>query len=140
MQRLDALLAVARIERAVENETIRMVLLHSRITLGGVETVLVEIGQIGRLQDRHIVVAGYEQVIEHRLGVVLLELAEFPLLRRWAEIGMVGIKALDELLAVNVLLVRRASVPEMRMSVDDKNFLTFRGLVHGVFSCSRRAG
>src|SRR6202171_6291236 len=44
MQIFQALGTVARIEGAVQNEAIRMVLLHCRITLGRVEAVLVEIG------------------------------------------------------------------------------------------------
>jgi hypothetical protein len=45
---------------------------------------------------------------------------------------MVSIKAFDELLAVNILLVCRASVPKMGMPVDHENFLTLGCPVHGV--------
>ena len=45
---------------------------------------------------------------------------------------MVRIKAFDELLAVDILLVCRASIPEMGMPIDDENFFTLGCPVHGV--------
>ena len=49
--------AVARVERAVDDEAVRVRLLHRVVVLGGVEALVVEVGQIGRLADRHVVVA-----------------------------------------------------------------------------------
>src|SRR3954470_17775421 len=45
---------------------------------------------------------------------------------------MVSIEAFDELLAVYILLVCRASIPEMGMPIDDENFFTLGCPVHGV--------
>jgi hypothetical protein len=81
-----------------------------------------------------------EQVVMHRLGVVFRKFIQRPFLGRRAQIGMIGIEAFDELLAVNILLVGRASVPKMRMPVDDEYLFTVRSPVHGDFSLSRHAG
>src|SRR5271163_1924237 len=53
---------------------------------------------------------------------------------------MVSVEAFDELLAVNILLVGRAAVPEMRVPVDDEYLFTVRSPIHGDFSLSRHAG
>src|SRR5258708_25793388 len=45
---------------------------------------------------------------------------------------MVSIEAFDELLAVYILLVCRASIPKMCMPIDDENFFTLGCPVHGV--------
>ena len=45
---------------------------------------------------------------------------------------MVSIEAFDELLAVDILLVGRAAIPEMGVPVDDENLLAFGCPVHGV--------
>src|SRR5580704_10307667 len=140
VQRLQALGAVARIEGAVENETIGMTLLHRGVAFSGVEAVLVEISEIGRLQYRHVVVSMDEQVVMHRLGVVFRKFIQSQFLGRRTQIGMVGIEEFDELLAVNILLVGRAAVPKVRMPVDDEYLFTVRSPVHGDFSLSRHAG
>jgi hypothetical protein len=62
----------------------------------------------------------------HRLGVVFRKFIERPFLGRGTQIGMIGIEAFDELLAVNILLVGRAAVPKMRMPVDDEYLFTVR--------------
>jgi hypothetical protein len=49
-------------------------LLHRGVALGRIETVLVEIPEIGRLRHRHVVVAIDEQVVVHGFGVVLAAL------------------------------------------------------------------
>jgi hypothetical protein len=53
---------------------------------------------------------------------------------------MIGVETLDELLAVNVLLVGRTAVPKMRVPVDDEYLFTVSSPVHGDFSLSRHAG
>ncbi len=132
MQVFQTLGAVARIESAVQDEAIRMALLHRRIALGGVETVLVEVRQVCGLQDRHVVITGDEQILEHGLGIVLFELLLRPELRWGTEVRMIGIETLDELLAMDVLLVGRTSIPEMRMPIDDEDLFTLCRPVHGV--------
>ena len=52
---------------------------------------------------------------------VFLELLLLPELLLRAQVRMIGVEAVDELLAVDVLLVCRAAVPEMGVSVDDEN-------------------
>ena len=44
---------------------------------------------------------------------------------------MIGVEALDELLAVNVFLVGGAAVPKMGVPVDDEYLFTVSGPVHG---------
>src|SRR3984957_8291189 len=76
----------------------------------------------------------------HRLGVIFRKFIQRPFLRRRAQIGMISIEALDELLAVNILLVGWAAVPKMRMPVDDEYLFTVSSPVHSDFSLSRHAG
>jgi hypothetical protein len=46
---------------------------------------------------------------------------------------MVGVEALDELLAMHVLLILGTSIPEMRVPVDHENLFAVLGLEHRVF-------
>ena len=71
---LEAFVAITRVKRTVQDEAIWMALLHRVVALGRIEAVLVEITEEGRLQNGHIVVASHEQIVVHRLCVVLLEL------------------------------------------------------------------
>jgi hypothetical protein len=43
---------------------------------------------------------------------------------------MIGIEAVDELLAVNVLQVVLAAVPKVNVAVNDEDLFTVRGSVH----------
>ena len=61
-----------------------------------------------------------------------LSFFEVPLLVRWTEVGMIGVKALDELLALDVFLVCRASIPEVRVTVDHEYLFALGCSVHGV--------
>src|SRR5258706_3968454 len=45
---------------------------------------------------------------------------------------MVSVKAIDELLAVYILLVLRAAVPEMRVPVDHEDLFAVYGFKHGL--------
>ena len=74
----SALLAVARIEGAVDDEAVRIVLRHRRIALDGVEAVLVEVLEIGRLDDRDVVGPSMNRSSIEIVGAVLLELALLP--------------------------------------------------------------
>src|SRR5260221_10124402 len=64
-QLIEAPFAVPRVERAIYDETIGIGLLHRVVALDIVETFFVEVGQVGRLQDRHIVVAMHEEIVVH---------------------------------------------------------------------------
>jgi hypothetical protein len=81
-----------------------------------------------------------EQIVVHRLSVVFRKFLQRPFLGRGTQIGMVGIEAFDELLAMNIFLVGRAAVPEMRVPVDNEYLFTLRSPVHGDLSLSRHAG
>jgi len=129
VQRVEAGLLVARIERAVQDETVGMRLLDDGILLDRVEPSVVEVGQVRRLQDGDVVGPVHEQVLVHLLGAVLVELLLRPNLVLGAERGVVAVETVDELLAVNVLLVRRAGVPIMHMPIDDENIFAVFGLI-----------
>jgi hypothetical protein len=90
------------------------------VVLGGVETLLVEVGEVGRLEDPDVHVAVVEHVGHQVLLGVLLELVEGPDPFGWAQVPVVVVEALDEALAVLVGLVLRAAVPEVDMAVDDE--------------------
>src|SRR5690606_39067474 len=101
------------IEGSVDDEALRITLGDLGIAFDGVAAVPVEILEIGRLDDGHVVGPVDEQVVIEIVGAVLLELALLPKLILRAEIGMIGVKTLHELLAMNVALVLRTAVPEM---------------------------
>ena len=132
VQVLDAFGAVTRIEAAVANESIGMGLLQRIVALGRVEPIDVEVAEIRRLQDRHVDVTLDEKVVVHGLGVVLLELVLGPQLLLGAQARVIVVKAVDELLAVDVLLVCRAAVPKMGVAIDDKDLFAGACFVHGM--------
>ena len=126
----ERLLAVARIKGAVDDEPLGIALGDAGVALDGVEAVLVEVAKVGRVQDRDIVRPVDEQVVIKIVGAVLLELRLLPQLLLRAQVRVVGVEALDELLAVDVALVRRAPVPEVGVAVDDENLFALRRLEH----------
>jgi hypothetical protein len=119
LQLLQAGLAVTRVEAAVDDEPARVAFGHLAVLFGGVEPVDVPVGQVRRLQDRQVVVPDLEQVVDHLLLGVALELGERPLVLLRREVRVVVVEALDEAFAVPVDLVRRAAVPEVGVAVDD---------------------
>ena len=123
-------LAVARVERPVEDEPVRIGLRHRGVLLDRVEPALVEVLQISRLKDRHVVGSVDEQVVIHFVGVVFAELLKRPQLLLGAQRRVIGVEAFDELLAVNVALIVRAAVPHVGVAVDDEDLFAGAGLVH----------
>ena len=102
------------------------------VLLGGVEALDIELLEVGRLDDRHVHRPIDEEVSDHRLRVVLLELLLGPDLLLGAERAVVGIEAVDELLAVDVALVGRRGIPEVGVPVDDEQLFPVAGPVHHV--------
>ncbi len=47
---------------------------------------------------------------------------------------MIGIEAIDELLAMHILQVGLAAVPKMDVPVDDEDLFTVRGSIHDIVS------
>ena len=54
MEVLQRSRAFARIERAVEDEAVRVRLRDDGVLLGGVEALDIELLEVGRLDDRHV--------------------------------------------------------------------------------------
>ena len=129
-QRFKPHFAVARVPGAVEDETVGVFFLQHGVLFGRVEAVDVEVLQVSRLEDRHVVVTFDEQVVVHRLGAVLVELFLRPDIFFRAERRMVAVEAVDELLAVDVLQVLLAAVPQVGVTVDDEDFFAVRRPVH----------
>src|SRR4029077_2835918 len=50
---------------------------------------------------------------------------------------MIGVKAINELLAVDVLLIGRAAIPKVRMPVDDENVFARLRSIHRVLPQTR---
>ena len=105
--------------------------LQQRVLFSGVEAIHIKIFQVGRLKDRHVVGAINKQVLIELLAAVLVKLFTRPLLFLGAQEGVVGVEAVDELLAVYVLLIGLGGVPIVDVAVDDENFFTACGFVHG---------
>jgi hypothetical protein len=95
-----------------------------------VEAVDVEILQVCRLKDRHVVVTLDEQVVIHRLGAVFVELLLRPDILLGAQRRVVAVETVDELLAMDVLQVLLAAVPQVGVTVDDEDLFAVRRPVH----------
>jgi hypothetical protein len=76
----------------------------------------------------------HEEIVVHGLRIIFFKLLLWPQPFLPAEIRMVGVKAIDELLAVYILLVLRAAVPEMRVPVDHEDLFAVFGFKHGIVS------
>src|SRR5215217_4151782 len=110
LELLESLHALTRVEGAVEDEFVRILLLQDRVLRSGVEAVGEEFGQVGRLEDRHVHISRLEEVVHHvlfRVLVVLL-LRPYPFLR--AQVLVVVVEAVDEPHAV-LVAVLRACIP-----------------------------
>ena len=121
---------VPRIEAPVQDEAVRVRGLQQGVPLDGVEPLLVEVLEVCRLQDGHVVRAVYEQILHHLVGAVAVELLLRPDLLLRAERGVVAVEAVDELGAVNVLLVLGTAIPVMNMTIDDKDLFAVFGSEH----------
>src|SRR5918993_1038041 len=112
----ESLLSLARVEGAVEDELVRVLLLQDRVLFSGVEAVGEEFGQVGRLEDRNVNVARLEEIVHHILFRVLVVLLLRPDPLLWAQVLVVVVEAVDEPLAV-LVAVLGAGIPVMDVPV-----------------------
>src|SRR5215216_1482529 len=110
LELLESLHALARVEGAVEDELVRVLLLQHRVLLSGVEAVGEEFGQVRRLEDRNVHVARFEEVVYHVLFGVLVVLLLRPDPFFGAQVLVVVVEAIDEALAV-LVAVLGAGIP-----------------------------
>ena len=82
--------------------------------------VVVELAEVGGLEDRVVDVAVVEQVLHQPLAALVEVLLVGPHLGLGGEVAVVVVEAVDELLAVDVALVLRAGVPQRDVGVDDE--------------------
>src|SRR5262249_40575795 len=94
-----------------------------------VEAVLVELIEIGRVENGHVDVTGAEQIVDHHLRAVATEFVERPYRLGWAETAVIGIETLGPALSVFVAPVLWIGVPQMGVAVDDEDVLSIM-LVH----------
>src|SRR5262245_37099850 len=109
-----------------------MALPQQAVLLGGVEPVLVEILEVGRLEASHVDVPVDEDILHHPLGAVLLEQGAVPDVLCWAQVPVVVVETADEPRPVLVELVLRAGIPQVQVPVDDEQLLAPISLEHGV--------
>src|SRR5918999_468423 len=99
---LEALATLAGIEGGVQDELVWVLLRQRRVLLGGVETVLVPLLEVGGEEDRLVYVPVLEEVLHHSLFRVLLELLHRPVVLFRTEL-VVAVEALDPTLRVLLL-------------------------------------
>src|SRR5215216_2175215 len=116
LELLESLHALARVEGAVEDELVRVLLLQNRVLLSGVKAVGEEFGQVRRLEDRNVHVARLEEVVHHVLFRVLVVLLLRPDPFFGAQVLVVVVEAVDESLAV-LVAVLGAGIPVVDMPI-----------------------
>src|SRR6516225_10023623 len=89
-----------------------------------VEAVLVELIEIGRVEDRHVDIAGAEQVVDQHLFAIAAKFVERPHLLGRAQAAVKGVKAFDPALPVLVFPILGVGVPEMHVAIDDKDVVS----------------
>src|SRR5215831_16439370 len=94
-----------------------------------IEAVLVELVEVGRVQDRHVDIAGAEKVVDQYLFAIAAKFVERPDLLGRAQAAVKGVKAFDPALSVLVFPILGVGVPEMHVTVDNKDVLSIM-LVH----------
>src|ERR687890_805360 len=112
----ESLFTLARVEGAVEDELVRVLLLQDRVLRSGVKAVGEEFGQVGRLEDRNVYVARFEEVVHHVLFGVLVVLLLRPDPFLGAQVLVVVVEAIDESLAV-LVAVLGAGIPEVDVPI-----------------------
>ena len=132
-QLVEALLPVAGVEVVVVRQPGRVGLRELRGLLGLPEAIDVELAEVGRLEDRVVDVAVVEEVLLEALAALVEVVLVAPHLGLGAEVAVVVVEAVDELLAVDVALVLGAGVPQRDVRVDDEVVLAVLA-VHAVSS------
>ena len=88
--------------------------------VGLAEALVVELAEVGGLEDRVVDVAVGEQVFHQPFAALVEVFLVRPDLGLRRQIAVVVVEAVDELLAVDVALVLRTGVPEGDVGVDDE--------------------
>src|SRR5215813_13496829 len=109
-----------------------MALLQQAVLLCGVEPVLVEVLEVGRLEDSHVDVPVDEDILHHSFGAVLLEHGGVPDVLSRTQVPVVVVETPDEPGSVLVELILRAGIPQVHVPVDDEQLLAPISLEHGV--------
>ncbi|SLH63626.1 Uncharacterised protein [Mycobacteroides abscessus subsp. abscessus] len=129
-QLLQARLFVARIVGMVVGEPPGILLDQSQRLVGLAETPVVELVQERGLEDRVVDVALHEEIaFEPGTAVIGVGVVVPDRIGR-AQVLVVVVEAVDELLSVHVLLVRLAGVPDMDVAVHDEVLVAVL-LIHG---------
>src|SRR5215471_2406862 len=89
-----------------------------------IEAVLVELIEIGRVQDRHIDIAGMEEVVDQYIFAIAAKFVEWPHLIGRAQAAVKGVKAFDPALPVLVFPILGVGVPKMHMTVDNEDVVS----------------
>src|SRR5579864_6655895 len=106
-----------------------MLALYKRILGMGVETILVEFEEIGRIQDCHIDVAIAKKIVHNGFLAIVTKLLERP--QHLGRTKFVKLEeAFDPAFAVLVAPVVRPRIPKMRVAIDHEDILPIM-TVHG---------
>lgn len=127
---VEARLFEAWVEAVVVGEFVGVFLGEGEGFFGLAEAVVVEGAEVGGLEDGVVDVAVLEEVLHQSLAAVVEVLLVGPQLGFGAEVAVVVVEAVDELLAVDVGLVLRPGVPERDVRVHDEVAFAVLG-VHG---------
>ncbi len=82
--------------------------------------LVVELAELGGLEDRVVDVSVLEEVLHQPLTALVEVVLVAPHLGLGREIAVIVVEAVDELLAVDVALVLRSGVPQGNVGVDDE--------------------
>jgi hypothetical protein len=138
-QLVQPALAVPGVEVVVVGQLVRVRRGERRRLVGLAEPVGVELLEPGRLEDGVVDVPVGEEVLHQAFTALVQVLLVGPHLGLRAEVAVVVVEAVDELLAVHVQLVLRAGVPERDVRVHDEVLLAVLA-VHGSSSTGRLVG
>src|SRR5262249_31104456 len=90
----------------------------------GIEAVFIELIKVRRIEDRHIDVAGAEQIVDQHLFAILAEFVQWPHLFRRAERAVKRVEAFDPALSMLVFPILGVGVPKMHVAVYYKDLLS----------------
>src|SRR6516162_4296217 len=89
-----------------------------------IEAVLVELVEIGRVQDRHVDIAAAEQVVDQNLFAIAAKFIERPHLIGRVQAAVKGVKAFDPALPVPGFPILGVGVPKMHVTVDNEDVVS----------------
>ena len=84
--------------------------------------------QVRRLENGVVDIAQLEKVPHQPVAALIQVLVVVPDFGLRTEVGVVGIKAIDELLAVDISLILRPGVPQSNVGVHDEIALVVLGV------------